>query len=239
MEPTLGTEDPAPPRAAIAAAAFTLSLRARGIRDTAVVGAMERVPRAAFAPARFRDLAATDVALPLPCGQTMTGPTTIAMMLVALGPSRDQRTLEIGTGSGYVTALLVKLGARVRTVERYGLLAEEAQARFRATGIEGVGVETGDALGDELGLVTSGARFDRIVVNGALPSLPPGLTSLLAPGGKLVGAIAAHGFPRLVTVERSSDGRLHQEIGGPLRISPLVIGADGRGAMPIRRRAAG
>lgn len=239
MWPTARTEEPAPPRAAIAAAAFTLSLRARGIRDTAVVGAMERVPRAAFAPARFRDLAATDVALPLPCGQTMTGPTTIAMMLVALGPSRDQRTLEIGTGSGYVTALLVKLGARIRTVERYALLAEEAQARFRAEGVEGVTVETGDALGEELGLVSSGARFDRIVVNGALPGPPPSLTSLLAPGGRLVGAIAAHGFPRLVTVGRSPDGQLRQEIGAPLRISPLVVGADGRAPTAMPRRAAG
>ena len=96
----------------IGAASFVLSLRAKGIRDTALLRAMELVPREVFAPRRFTDLARTDVALPLPCGQTMTGPATVAAMLLALGVQAGQRVLEVGTGSGYVTALLAGSGRR-------------------------------------------------------------------------------------------------------------------------------
>lgn len=223
MPSTALNEDSAPPRAAIAAAAFTLGLRGRGIRDTAVLGAMERVPRELFAPSRFRDLARADVALPLACGQTMTGPTAVAAMLIALGAGPDQRALEIGTGSGYVTALLLKLGCRVRTVERYAVLAAEAEARFRAGAVEGAPeVEVGDGLGPELERLLAGARFDRILVNGAVSAVPGSLTSLLAPGGRLVGAVAADGFPRLVRIERSPEGRLDQETGAPLRLSAMA-----------------
>src|SRR3954468_21011056 len=84
---------------AVEAAAFILALRARGVRNTAVLGAMERARRELFAPRRFADLARTDVALPLPCGQTMTAPSVVATMLVALAPEGG-RALEIGTGSG-------------------------------------------------------------------------------------------------------------------------------------------
>src|SRR3712207_8949777 len=113
----------------VEAAAFIMSLRARGIRDTAVLGAMERVPRDLFAPRRFADLSRTDVSLPLPCGQTMTAPGTVATMLVALEAREGQRVLEIGTGSRYVTALLARPGCRGHTVERYATLAAGAAAR--------------------------------------------------------------------------------------------------------------
>src|SRR4051812_26461567 len=102
--------------AAVETASFILSLRARGIHDTALLRAMELVPREVFAPRRFADLARTDVALPLPCGQTMTAPRTVATMIAALGIAPGQRILEIGTGSGYVTALLAQMGADVLSV---------------------------------------------------------------------------------------------------------------------------
>ena len=105
------------PARRVEAAAFVLALRARNIRDTAVLGAMERIPRELFAPRRFADLSRSDVALPLPCGQTMTAPWTVATMLVALAARRGQRVLEIGTGSGYATALLARLGCRVAPVK--------------------------------------------------------------------------------------------------------------------------
>jgi protein-L-isoaspartate(D-aspartate) O-methyltransferase len=207
---------------AVEAAAFVLALRARGIRDTAVLGAMERVPRELFAPTRFGDLSRSDVALPLPCGQTMTAPGVIATMLVALGASSGERVLEIGTGSGYVTALLAKLGCSVQSVERYLTLADSAAARLR---IAGLGGSVKLFVGDGLAPPDEPARFDRVLVNGALSSLPAHLSSLVAPGGRLVGALVVDALPRLLTVERGLDGALAQDLGAPLRLSALGQGA--------------
>lgn len=208
-------------RHAVESAAFVLALRARGVRNTAVLGAMERARRELFAPRRFADLARADVALPLPCGQTMTAPSVVAAMLVALAAEADGRTLEIGTGSGWVTAALVKLGCRVHSIERYATLAESAAARFSIAGVAGAITL---AVGDGLAPGAAEGRFDRILVNGATPSAPASLASLLAPGGRLVGALAADGCPRLIRIDRLPDGRLMQEFGPPLRLSRLAPG---------------
>lgn len=206
---------------AVEAAAFILALRARGVRNTAVLGAMERARRELFAPRRFADLARTDVALPLPCGQTMTAPSVVATMLAALGAETGGRALEIGTGSGWVTAVLAKLGCRVHTVERYATLAESAAARFSVAGVAGaITLNVGDGLAP--GAVEG--RFDRILVNGAMLSAPGWLTSLLVPGGRLVGALAFEGWPRLVRIDRAADGQLKQELGPALRLSRLAAG---------------
>jgi protein-L-isoaspartate(D-aspartate) O-methyltransferase len=212
---------PKVPRDAIHAAAFVLGLRARGLRDTAVLGAMERVRRELFAPRRLADLARSDVSLPLPHGQTMTAPGTVAGMLVALNAEPGHRVLEIGTGSGYVSALLARLGCRVTSVERYAALAEEAQIRLRIAGVE-TAVEV--RVADGLDLALDGERFERILVNGAIPAMPSAVTSLLAPGGCLVGSLSIEGFPRLIRIERAADGALVHVMGQALRLSPLVAG---------------
>src|SRR5829696_4863832 len=204
------------PREAVDAASFVLSLRARGIRDTAVLGAMERVRRDLFAPRRFADLARTDVSLPLACGQTMTAPSTVATMLVALAAEPGQTVLEIGTGSGYVTALLARIGCRVTTVERYEALAEEAEIQM--------------GVGDGLALDTGEQRFQRILVNGAVPAISNAVAALLAPGGRLVGGLAIDGFPRLIRIDRAADGALAQALGGPLRLATLLATRAGAGA---------
>src|SRR3954451_4097540 len=164
---------------AVEAAAFILALRARGVRNTAVRGAMERARRELFAPRRFAELARTDVALPLPCGQTMTAPSVVAAMLIALGAESGGRALEIGTGSGWVTAALVKLGCRVHTVERYATLAESAAARFAVAGVAGAVTL---AVGDGLAPDAVEGRFDRILVNGAMLAVPEWLTARPGPG---------------------------------------------------------
>jgi protein-L-isoaspartate(D-aspartate) O-methyltransferase len=204
---------------AIGVASFILSLRAKGIRDTALLRAMELVPREVFAPRRFTDLARTDVALPLPCGQTMTGPTTVAAMLLALGIEPGQRILEVGTGSGYVTALLARLGAEVTTVERFNTLAESAAQHLKIVEAGKVRMEVGDGLAARVR-----DRFDRILLNGARPEVSETVTSLLGPGGRLVGALTVEGVPHLVRIERLADGELKQSLGATLRISPLVMG---------------
>lgn len=204
---------------AIGVASFILSLRAKGIRDTALLRAMELVPREVFAPRRFRDLARTDVALPLPCGQTMTGPGTVAAMLLALRVQPGQRILEVGTGTGYVTALLARLGAEVTTVERFNTLAASAAQHLEIVEAGKVRMEVGDGLA-----VRVRDRFDRILLNGARPEVPEAMTSLIGPGGRIVGALAQEDGPHLIQVERLADGEVRQHIGVALRISPLVTG---------------
>lgn len=204
---------------AIGVASFILSLRAKGIRDTALLRAMELVPRDVFAPRRFRDLSRTDVALPIPCGQTMTAPGAVAAMLLALGVEPGHRILEVGTGTGYVTALLAHMGAEVTTVERFNTLAESAAQHLKIVQAGRVRMEVGDGLATRVR-----DRFDRVLLNGARPEIPASLTSLLAPGARLVGALTEEGAPRLVRIERLQDGELKQSLGAPLRISPLVTG---------------
>ncbi|KQP32453.1 protein-L-isoaspartate O-methyltransferase [Methylobacterium sp. Leaf102] len=206
----------------IEAAAFVMALRGRGVRDTDTLRALERVPRERFAPGAHRDLARRDLALPLPCGQTMTAPSAIAAMLTALGARPGMRLLEIGTGSGYVTTLLLRLGAaHVHSVERYALLAEDARVallpedRVRAT------IAVGDGL--DVGSVPEG-RFDRILLNGTVAALPPHLFGFLAPGGRLVGALGSVETARLVVLAMGADGVVQERIGGGLRLAPLTPG---------------
>src|SRR5918995_16366 len=174
-------------QAAIGAASFILSLRAKGIRDTALLRAMELVPRDVFAPRRFTDLARTDVALPLPCGQTMTGPATVAAMLLVLGVQPGQRVLEVGTGSGYVTALLARLGADVTSVERFNTLAAAAAQHLDIVEASKVRLEVGDGLATRVR-----DRFDRVLLNGACLEVPEALTPLLGPGGRLADFSSRH-----------------------------------------------
>jgi protein-L-isoaspartate(D-aspartate) O-methyltransferase len=205
---------------AIEAASFILSLREMGIRDRAVLSAMELVPRETFAPRRFADLSRSDVALPLPNGQTMTAPGTVAAMLVALQLMPGQRVLEVGTGSGYVTALLARMGAVVVSVERFSTLAASAVERLKLFEAgASARVEVGDGLKGQ-----PANSFDRILLNGALSSIPAALTSILGAAGRLVGALAVDGAPRLVLVERTEDGELRETLGHALRISPLAPG---------------
>jgi len=206
----------------IEAAAFVMTLRGRGVRDTDTLRALERVPRERFAPGPYRDLARRDLALPLPCGQTMTAPSAIAAMLTALGTRPGMRLLEIGTGSGYVTTLLLRLGAaHVHSIERYALLAEDARTvllpedRARAT------LAVGDGL--DPACLPEG-RFDRILLNGALAALPPHLAGVLAPGGRLVGALGAQEATHRVVVTRDANGIVEERLGERLRLGPLTLG---------------
>ncbi|WP_166652387.1 protein-L-isoaspartate O-methyltransferase family protein [Enterovirga rhinocerotis] len=203
------------------AAAFVLALRTRGIADLSLLRAMETVPRELFAPRRYADLARHDIALPLPCGETMTAPTVVAVMVRALGVGSGQRILEIGTGSGYVTALLCALGGDVDSIERRPVLADSAWQRIKAAGFsERCGMDCRDGFADD-GRET---RYDRILVNGALAegTVPESLTSLLAAGGRLVaGNRDASGSVRLMTVLCASEGELAVSMGAPIRLPAI------------------
>ncbi|CAN7643662.1 protein-L-isoaspartate O-methyltransferase [Bosea sp. LjRoot90] len=200
--------------------AFLLSLRARGVRDIALLRAMERVPREHFAPSRFADLARQDVSVPLPCGQTMTAPHTVAALVGALEMKPDCRVLEVGSGSGYVAALLAAMGGTIVSLERYRTLALSAHERLASGGFgKAVELRHADGLQPDRTL----GRFERILVNGVMQAVPEALLARLGVGGRLVGALRVEGAGRLVVVTRN-DGGFDHALGGIVRIPPLAPG---------------
>ncbi|MFJ5369808.1 protein-L-isoaspartate O-methyltransferase [Bosea sp. CER48] len=201
--------------------AFLLSLRARGVRDLPLLRAMERVPRDRFAPARFADLAREDVSVPLPCGQTMTAPHTVANLLGALDMQMGARVLEVGTGSGYVSTLLAALGGEVVSLERYRSLALAAHERVSGSGFgKLIDLRHADGFQPDRTL----GRFDRILVNGVTQTVPEALLMRLSNGGRLVGALRIEGIARRVVVTRVGDDEFDHATGPVLRLPPLVPG---------------
>jgi len=197
-------------------AAFVMALRGRGLRDTAILRAMEQVPREPFAPAAHRAQARRDIALPLPCGASMTAPTLVAQMLALLRVEPGQRVLEIGTGSGYATALLAKLGAgAVLSLERYATLAREAAVRLSDQ--SEIHVVQADGLAPEL----PDGGFDRILVHGSVEAVPPHWRAALEPGGRLVTGLSPDGRCRIATL---ASPEAEPELGPPTRLAALVPG---------------
>lgn len=205
-----------------AKAEFLFRLRSRGIRDLAVLRALEAVPREAFVPHRYADLAAKDIALPLPCGQTMSEPSLVARMVEALAIGPTDRVLEIGSGSGYATAVLGRLGRDVLGVERFRTLAQAAKARLSTLGLTNATVVWGDGLA----VPSDQGLFDRILVHGVLPEVPDELATLLAPDGTIVFAKPVSGAQQIVRGRRADDGSWAVTPVTPSRLRPLYDGAS-------------
>jgi protein-L-isoaspartate(D-aspartate) O-methyltransferase len=157
-------------------------IRRRGIRDERVLSAMEEVPRHLFVPPDLRHRAYADDPLPIGEGQTISQPFIVAEMTAALRLSGTEKVLEIGTGSGYQTAILALLCREVVTIERISSLATEASKRLSALGLDNVVYITGDgSLGSP-----AHAPFERILSAAASPYIPPPWIEQLAEGGILV-----------------------------------------------------
>jgi protein-L-isoaspartate(D-aspartate) O-methyltransferase len=157
-------------------------LRTRGISDPRVLDAMLRVPRDQFVPAAYRAQAYEDHPLPIGDSQTISQPYIVAVMLESLQLQPSDRVLEVGTGSGYATALLAELAAEVFSIERHPALAENAREVFTRLGYKNVQVFTGDG---SLGLPAS-APFDAILVSAAAAGLPPALIAQLSESGRMI-----------------------------------------------------
>jgi protein-L-isoaspartate(D-aspartate) O-methyltransferase len=157
-------------------------LRARGIRDERVLDAMARVPRHQFVAERYRNQAYEDHPIPIGEGQTISQPYIVALMLDALFLDPSSSALEIGTGSGYETAVLAELAARVYSVERYPQLAREAEATLARLGYRNVTIFVGDG---SQGLPAL-APFDAIVVSAAAAQIPAPLFEQLREGGRMI-----------------------------------------------------
>lgn len=158
-------------------------LRRRGISSERVLAAMARVPRELFVPADLADEAYGDCALPIDCEQTISQPLIVAMMTEALQLDGGERVLEIGTGSGYQTAILALLAREVYSVERHAELSRQAKERLERLEVRNVKLRVGDG---SLGWPEA-VPFDRIIVTAAAEKCPPAVWDQLAEGGILVG----------------------------------------------------
>lgn len=157
-------------------------IRGRGIRDPRVLAAVEAIPRERFVAPEFQVMAYEDRALPIDRDQTISQPYIVAYMTEALRVEQDHKVLEVGTGSGYQSAILAQLTDCVHTVERHQSLADAAAARFAALNITNVTLHIGDG---SLGWPAE-APFDRIIVTAAAPSVPDRLVDQLVDGGRMV-----------------------------------------------------
>jgi protein-L-isoaspartate(D-aspartate) O-methyltransferase len=155
-------------------------IRTWDVLDPAVLELLGTLPREQFVPEGRRELAFADVDLPVGHGEVMLAPKLQARILQEVMVAPTDRILEIGTGTGYLTALLAKLGATVTSVEIHEDLAAGARARLAALGIDNAKVETGDAARS-----WGGGPYDVIVITGSLPILPDTFQKQLKPGGRL------------------------------------------------------
>ncbi len=192
-------------------------LRERGISDPRVLAAMLRVPRHEFVPEPYRAHAYEDHPLPIGNGQTISQPYIVALMLESLQLTPDDNVLEIGTGSGYVTALLAELSAQVFSIERHAALAENARNILAALGYTNVCVFTGDGA---CGLPACGP-FDAILVSAAALRMPPELPSQLRAGGRMIIPIGSPDSQQLQFI-RMIDGQAVNSPREMVRFVPLV-----------------
>lgn len=209
-------------RVSWARGALLASLAAE-VKDPRVVDAIARVPREAFVPPESRQSAYENMPLPIGYGQTISQPLIVALMTEALLLVGTENALEIGTGSGYQTAVLSLLAAHVVSVERIPPLAERAKELLGELDYGNVAVHVG---GEVLGWAPS-APYDAIIVTAAAPEVPRELLEQLGQGGRLVIPVGSRDLQELVRIVKTPEGALRHNL-GPCRFVPLL----GRGAWP-------
>ncbi len=199
---------------------FLFALRSRGVTNTRVLTAMERIDRGAFVRGTFADRAYEDMPLPIACGQTISQPSVVGLMTQALDPGPRDTVLEVGTGSGYQAAVLSQMSRRVYTVDRHKSLVREAEAAFARLGIANITALHRDG---SRGLPEQ-APFDRILVTAAAEDPPGPLLSQLKIGGIMVLPVGqSDAVQTLIRVRRGETGFDYEEL-RPVRFVPLVEG---------------
>jgi protein-L-isoaspartate(D-aspartate) O-methyltransferase len=193
-------------------------LRANGVRDERVLRAIASVPREEFVPYSFRHRAYEDNALPIDCNQTISQPSTVAIMSQLLEAEEGMSVLEIGTGSGYQAAVLWNMGLRVFTIERHAELQ-----RFATSTLARIGCNVAAHIGDgTLGWSTY-APYDRIIVTAGSPTIPSPLLKQLAPNGRLVIPVGARDNQRMNVVIRQGDAPEYDVFDhGDFKFVPLI-----------------
>ncbi len=205
---------------ALRRASLVLQLRSMGITDHRLVSAFESTPREQFTPTDYANDAYADRLVPIACGQIMEAPGVLARLLHAVPVQDSMSVLEIGTGSGYLTALLAKLARRVISLERYRTLVDRARTTLDAQGLRNVEVVLADGLSGWAGA----APYQAIFVSGSVQAPPAAWGEQLAPGGTLVAPIGAGPTQTWVGYTKAADGSWTQQPLGRAFTVPLQAG---------------
>ena len=201
-------------------ARLILGLRSGGVSDPAVLSAVEKTPRDLFVPELFQERSWEDSALPIACGQTISQPLIVGLMTQALSVDSRSRVLEIGTGSGYQTAVLARIARLVYSLERYRTLLQEAEQRIKTLGILNVITRFSDGFEGW----PEQAPFDRILVTAAAPETPRALLAQLKPNGILVAPVGRGPVQTLKRYVGDGSGEFRVEDMGDVRFVPLLPG---------------
>jgi len=201
---------------------FIFGIRSKGVTDTHVLTAMERIDRGQFVTGVFAARAYDDVPLPIACGQTISQPSVVGLMTQALKISPRDKVLEVGTGSGYQAAILSLLARRVYTVERHRPLVRQAAETFQKLNLSNIT----PILADGCHGLPDQAPFDRIIVTAAAEDPPSTLLSQLKPGGIMVIPVGqSDHVQHLIRVTRTDAGFDYDELRS-VRFVPLVEGLE-------------
>ena len=187
---------------------LNLDLMGRDITDPDVLKVMGEIRREEFVPAEYQSQAYADGPLPIGLGQTISQPYIVALMTQELKLNRDCEVLEVGTGSGYQTAILSRLAKKVYTIERFSQLAESAQVLLGRLGISNVEFYVGDG---SCGWPEEKC-FERIIITAAVPKMPEPLVGQLAEGGLIIGPVGGGGFQQLVVCEKKAERLIERVI---------------------------
>lgn len=199
---------------------FLYALRSKGVTDSRVLTAMEKIDRGDFVRGIFTDRAYEDMPLPIACGQTISQPSVVGLMTQALQVSPRDKVLEVGTGSGYQAAILSGLAREVFSIEVVPELAFEAGAKLARLGYRNVTVKAGDGAKGW----PERAPFDAIIVTAAAGAgVPPDLVAQLRPGGRMVVPVGQGRFSQnLLLVTKDEAGRVTEKTILPVAFVPLV-----------------
>lgn len=193
------------------------NLKKKGIKDDKILEAMKKIPRELFVNSSFLKKAYEDTALPIDCGQTISQPYTVAFMTELLDVKKEDKILEIGTGSGYQATLLYMLGAQVYTIERHEGLFQKSSELFNKYGIK-----VNNILGDgSLGLPEKGP-FDGIIVTAAAPNISDTLKKQLLTFGKLVVPVGGEEGQKMYLIERQGENDFKETDKGSFKFVPLI-----------------
>ena len=181
-------------------------VRTWDVTDARVLELVARAPREDYVPAQYRNLAFVDMAIPLGHGQVMMHPKLEARLLQALEINPQDKILEVGTGSGYMTALLAALGGHVVSVEILAEFSRAAAHKLEAHGVQNITLDVGDAANGWNG----GAPYDVILVTGSLPLLPESFAQTLAPNGRMIAIVGSAPTMDVKLIRRLDNGSLRE-----------------------------